>query len=125
MASVICYGGAQPSDGNFADVVAVDHEIIRVIERRQREQHRFKISKRSKRNQASAAGRGDDLLGPTRLPAFWNRWARTPVKRLRATIHCSHTLGENKVDINDHKRQNGQTDNQQCIYWTLPQLYLR
>ena len=28
---VICYGGARPSDNNFADIVAVDAEILGVV----------------------------------------------------------------------------------------------
>jgi hypothetical protein len=44
--AVICYGGARPGDGNFADVVAIDAGIIRIIEQRQRRRQK-RISEKS------------------------------------------------------------------------------
>ena len=34
--AVICYGGAQRDDGNFADIVAMDADIVRWLEQRER-----------------------------------------------------------------------------------------
>jgi hypothetical protein len=33
---VVCYGGAQPGDDNFADIVAIDADIVAVIAERER-----------------------------------------------------------------------------------------
>jgi hypothetical protein len=33
---VIYYGGASPGDGNFADIVAIDGEIVEVLAERER-----------------------------------------------------------------------------------------
>jgi hypothetical protein len=36
MEFVIYYGGASPGDGNFADIVAIDGEIVEVLAERER-----------------------------------------------------------------------------------------
>jgi hypothetical protein len=34
--TIIAYGGAKPGDGNFADVLAIDGDIVEVIAERER-----------------------------------------------------------------------------------------
>ena len=36
MEFVVYYGGASPGDGNFADIVAIDGEIVEVLAERER-----------------------------------------------------------------------------------------
>ena len=43
---VVYYGGAQPGDDNFADIVAVDADILEVIAERERQRKKRKCRSR-------------------------------------------------------------------------------